>query len=97
MNTLFRTSMSLLGAIILYIGGYFLVMRPGIALDPTSKRAKFTSFYIFSRSVRVPGELTVLAPSTNFLNYIYCPLDTVFRRREIPRLERYNAALEASR
>jgi hypothetical protein len=73
-----------------YFGAYFLLMRPGFALDPKSKEIRFPSFFIFADSTRVPGDLSVYAAATHWLNYVYSPIDPLFRKEEIEKMKLYS-------
>ena len=88
-HVLSALSAVLVTSLLLYIGSYFIIMRPGLALNRESMQVDYPSVCMFSSPIRF-GNSFVYTQEPHWMNLIYAPLDPFFRKSEIAEMQRYN-------
>jgi hypothetical protein len=83
MKTLRRLVISCGLVLIAYLGSYFLVMAPGIAIDETFTREEYNSVSRFARRAAVPCPRVDRVAMSHWTNPLFEPLDLIFRTDQL--------------
>ena len=65
--------------LIIYFGGYFVLMEPGTALNPETKLPEYESISKFADGIRVRGPIEISVAESHWTNAVFEPLDRLFR------------------
>jgi hypothetical protein len=80
-----------------YVAGYFVLMRTNApAIGPDGK-AVFASGFIFARPQRIQGDLSIFGPSVSWANYVFLPIDLLWRLVRGLTPSRWNEEVEMQR
>ena len=76
----------------LYIGMYFLLMRPGFAVDFSKEKIVAPTYFIYTEIKKDPtASEPMYLPSVHWLNTAFSPLDHIFRSKKFFEMARLNA------
>lgn len=62
-----------------YVVAYFLLMRTNAPAIGADGRPVFSSGFIFARPQRIQGDLSVFGPRVTYANYVFLPIDHLWR------------------
>ena len=94
MKTIGKTILVILAA---YVAGYFLLMRTDYHAIGTDGNAVFSSGFIFASPQRITGPDTMYGPSVTWANYVFLPIDQLWRHARGLTPSRWDAQEEMRR